>query len=73
MKLRKAYVLKEDFNFFGKIISKGTVYRTYKDKDYYIPNVYDKGTMFTCPNMRLHFKVVKNNDKYFIEIYYPYE
>ena len=62
----KAYVLIKDFNWFGKTIQSGTIYRQHnstKDKfRCFMPNGNE------CPHWDLTFMTVKNNSEYFIEL-----
>ena len=68
---RKAYVLCQEVNYFGRVIPRGTVYEeSERTKDYYIPDILDRGILMSCPALELHFTTVKNNDEFFIEIYY---
>ena len=69
MTRKKAYVLINNYSHFGRKIPKGTVYReSKKNKDWYIPNVFELGILMTCPNIQLHFTTLHHNDL-FIEIY----
>jgi hypothetical protein len=62
----RAFILLKDFNFFGKIIPKGTVYTMFPyDHDVYICNT-PNGDI--CPHWNLTFMTVINNDEYFLEI-----
>lgn len=67
MNLKRYYVLIHDFDFFGRIIPKGTVYKQLENNDYYRPTIIKENIPSDCPNLDLHFTNMRQ--EYFIEIY----
>ncbi len=62
----EAHLLLKDFNWFGKIIPEGTIYRQY-------PNTKDNFRCFTangdeCPHWDLTFMTVRNNPEWFLQL-----
>ncbi len=60
------YVLLNDFDWFGKIIKKGAIYKQYK-------STKDKFRCFTtngceCPHFDLTFMTVRENPKWFFQL-----
>lgn len=69
MTLKKAYVLKENFDFFWTIIPKWTVYKTNKDIDFYTPTIITEWKIpVLSPNLTLHFTNIVVSD-YFVLVY----
>jgi len=57
------FVLLKDIDWFGRLISAGTIYRQISG-DYYHPII--KGAR--CPSLQLDFYTVKNNGQYFLQL-----